>query len=70
MNLGWSRTSLLALTRELSAKWHQTREQWRDDKAVEFERKYLEELIATVNTTATNIDRLDRIISKLKKDCE
>jgi hypothetical protein len=70
MNLGWSRNSLLALTRELSGKWEQTREQWRDEKALEFESRYMEELLAAVNTAASQMERLERVLAKLKHDCE
>jgi hypothetical protein len=70
MSLGWSKSRLAGLTRELSSQWQQTKEVWRDAKSVEFERKYMDELIGSVNTTMANIERLDKIITQLKKDCE
>ena len=61
---------LEGLTRELEIQWRQAREYWRDSKADEFERKYLEELLASVDKTVTVIDELEKVVSRIKKDCE
>jgi hypothetical protein len=37
---------------------------------VEFDRLYMEELNASVNAASGVIDQLDKIIAKIKKDCE
>jgi hypothetical protein len=70
MSLSWSKSRLAGLTRELASQWQQTKEAWRDGKSLEFEKKYMDELIGGVNTTLANIERLDKIISQIKKDCE
>ena len=59
-----------AITKELWLQWQQTREYWRDAKSQEFERKYLEELLASVDKTVTVIEQLDKLVMKIRKDCE
>ena len=41
MSLAGSKARLTASTREISLKWEQTKEHWRDAKSLEFERKYM-----------------------------
>ena len=65
-----NRARLEALTKELWVHWAQTKDSWRDAKAGEFERKYLEELRAGVDKTVTIIEQLDKVISVIKRDCE
>ena len=59
-----------AITKELWVQWQQTREYWKDAKSEEFEHKFLDELIASVDKTVTVIDQLDKLITKIRKDCE
>lgn len=61
---------LMALTRALVQEWKQTKECWRDAKADEFERKYIQELTAGVDRTVAVIEQLDKLILKIRKDCE
>lgn len=68
MSAGGSR--LEALTKDLRVHWLQTKEYWSDAKSHEFEHKYLEELFASVDRAVLVIDQLDKVISKIKKDCE
>ncbi len=68
MNANGSRLS--GITKELWTQWQQTRESWRDAKSEEFEHKYLEELLASVDKTVTVIEQLDKLITKIRKDCE
>ena len=70
MNILANRTRLLAVARQLSAMWQETREKWRDRKAVEFEREFLDEVVQSVNTTATTISELDKLTHKIRQDCE
>jgi len=68
MNANGSRLS--GLTKELWRNWQQTREQWQDAKSLEFEHRYLEELVASVEKTVTVIEQLDKLITRIRKDCE
>lgn len=65
-----SGSRLSGITKELRLQWLETREYWRDAKALEFEAKYLDELFASVEKTVTVIDQLDKLVSQIKKDCE
>jgi hypothetical protein len=70
MSLGSSKQRLTAITKELLLRWDQTKETWQDAKAQEFERKYLAELVSGVDKTVTVIDQLDKLVSKVRSDCE
>jgi len=61
---------LEALTKDLRIRWQQTREHWVDAKSLEFENKYLDELFASVDRAVMVIEQLDKVILKIKKDCE
>jgi len=63
-------TRLSAITKELWMHWMQTKEYWQDAKAIEFERKYLEDLVSSVDKAVGVIEQLDKIVSKIRKDCE
>jgi hypothetical protein len=70
MSLGGSKARLSGLTKELSLKWEETKNSWRDAKAQEFERKYLQELFLGVDKTIGVVEKLDELLKKVKKDCE
>jgi hypothetical protein len=61
---------LSMVTKEIMLKWRDTREHWDDAKATEFERKYMDELQASVDTAVIVIEKLDKLLAKIKKDCE
>ncbi|MGH7968177.1 MAG: hypothetical protein ACREIC_05550 [Limisphaerales bacterium] len=61
---------LEAITRELRLQWLQTKDSWDDAKSREFEQKYLQELFAAVDRSVAVIDELDKLITKIRKDCE
>ncbi len=65
-----SGTRLAALTRELWLQWQRTRDDWADAKSQEFERKYLQELTAGVDKTVAVIEQLDKLMARIKQDCE
>jgi len=65
-----SGTRLNGITRELWGQWQQSKEFWKDSKSAEFEHKYLEDLVANVDKTVMVIEQLDKLISKIKRDCE
>ncbi len=65
-----SGSRLEAITRDLQVRWQQTRDQWNDAKSREFEQTYLLELFASVERAMVAIDKLDKLIAKIRKDCE
>ncbi len=70
MSAGGNGARLAALTKELLGRWRQTREYWMDDKAREFEDRYLVELESTVNSAVTSLGNLERVLRKVRDDCE
>lgn len=56
--------------RELSERWHATKTQWRDAKALEFEKQYLEPLPGMITKTAAMLNDLETLLKKIRKDCE
>jgi hypothetical protein len=65
-----SSNRLMGLTKELRADWDHTKQYWSDAKSTEFEKRFLDELIAGVNQATNNIETLERILAKIRDDCE
>jgi len=65
-----SAARLEALTRELRLQWQYTRDQWADAKSAEFEQRFLQELFATVDKTVAVIDEIEKVVAKIRKECE
>ena len=63
-------SKLMAITRQLSGQWQQTKEQWQDAKTQEFERQYMTELFSSVDKTVAVMEQLEKLISKIRSDCE
>lgn len=63
-------SKLMALSRLLSIQWQQTKEYWQDAKSLEFERKYVDELMAAVDKAVTVMEQVDKLINKIRSDCE
>jgi hypothetical protein len=61
---------LEGITKELRLQWHQTKDHWADAKCLEFEQKYMQELFASVERAVGVIDQLDKLVTKIKKECE
>jgi hypothetical protein len=70
MSMSANRGRLLMITKELSLRWDETKESWTDAKSREFEAKYIQELITSVDTAVTVIDQLDKVVNKIRNDCE
>lgn len=70
MSLSGSKNRLVAITKELSNRWDETKNYWRDAKSQEFEQRYMSELFANVDKTVTVIDKLNELVTKVKNDCE
>lgn len=70
MSLGSSKHRVAGLTRELVLKWDQTKDHWQDSKSQEFEQKYITELVASVDKSVAIVDQLDKLVAKIRSDCE
>ncbi|MEO5714539.1 MAG: hypothetical protein ABIT37_13715 [Luteolibacter sp.] len=65
-----SKGLLTLATRNLQARWGETRYSWRDRKAQEFEEMYLSELMNGVNAALRVIEELDHLLEKIHADCD
>ncbi len=70
MSMSGSKGLLTLATRQLQARWGETRFSWRDRKAQEFEEMYLSELLHGVNSALRVIDELDNLLDKIHADCD
>ncbi|MDA1276213.1 MAG: hypothetical protein O2960_19535 [Verrucomicrobia bacterium] len=70
MSLSGNRTRLATITRELSNNWLRTKEQWKDAKSKEFEHDYMDELFACVDKAGPVIEQLDKLVTRIRKECE
>ena len=70
MNVGANGKTVAAATRELSVRWEETKNSWQDAKSQEFEQRYMDELLARVDKTVTVIEKLDKLLEQVRKDCE
>ncbi len=70
MSMSVSKTRLAAITRELYNQWQLTRDTWQDSRSQEFERQYIELLTSNVEKAVTVMEDLDKLITKIRSDCE
>ena len=70
MNLNANKNRLVGITRELLLQWDETKNYWHDDKAREFEHRYIEALSQSVDRAVNVIEKLDEILKKVRSDCE
>ncbi len=70
MNLSANGKMVVALTKQLSVAWAETREHWHDAKSEEFEKRFLTELISTVDRAAPVFDDLEKVLNRVRNDCE
>lgn len=61
---------LAGLTNDLRAEWDRTKHHWNDAKSLEFEHRFMSELIPAVNQAITTIESLELVLTKLRNDCE
>ena len=70
MSVRSSRGTLSKAVRDLNVAWGQTKNYWRDAKAREFEEKYIDPLPDALNNASSIIEELDRVLTKIRRDCE
>ena len=64
-----SQNRLAGLTKELRVEWERTKYYWNDAKSAEFEKRFLDDLFASVNQAINHIDTFERILTKIHDDC-
>ena len=70
MSLSGSKSRIVGVTKELSLRWAETKDDWRDAKCQEFHQRYMQELFARVDRAVLIIEKLDEVLAKVRKDCE
>ena len=65
-----SRARLAKATKNLTVKWAHTKESWKDEKSLEFEREYIGNLLTAVRTAGAAIDNINLLLAKVRSDCE
>jgi len=65
-----SSARLAGITKELRGQWQDTKHYWRDDRCQEFEHRYMEELFSSVDRAVTVMEQLDKLLMKIRQDCE
>jgi hypothetical protein len=70
MSLHANKSRLTALTKNLSLRWAETRNHWRDAKSEEFDQRFMQELFPRVNRAAAALEKLEELLNKIRKECE
>jgi hypothetical protein len=70
MNISVNGKLLVTATKQLAMKWDETKSHWPDVKSHEFEQRFLAELLTGVDRAMPVFDDLDKLVSKVRKDCE
>jgi hypothetical protein len=70
MSISSSRSSLATAGNQLRLHWEQTRHDWKDSKANDFEERYLAPLFEALDRSGTLFDELERTLHQIRKDCE
>ena len=70
MSVSSNGKQLAAATKDLVRRWDETKESWQDTKAIEFEQKHLFDLLSGVERAVPVFDDLDKILSRIRSDCE
>ena len=70
MNTRSSATNLVGAVKQLTTEWEAAKTHWRDVKAQEFERAYLEQLPGQIARAMAAIDEIDLLLRKVRADCE
>lgn len=70
MSVRGSGSKMTKATKVFLTSWEQMRGRWRDVKAREFEKQWIETLPEDVGAALRVIDELDKVLTKARRDCE
>ncbi len=70
MNLNGNKSRLMGLTKEISLRWAETKNHWRDARSAEFDHRFMQEMIPRVNQAATAVEKLEELFKRIRKECE
>ena len=70
MSVHATKARLAGMTRQLALEWEHVRTTWTDDKAREFHQRYIVQLIADVEKAVAAMEQLEKLMIRVKEDCE
>ena len=70
MSLSSNGHTFAVATKQLLRHWEETKQLWSDSKAQEFEERYLNDLISGVERALPVFEELDKILNRVRNDCE
>ena len=63
-------STLAQAGKDLNVEWLEAKLHWRDAKAAEFQRTYLDELPALIAKSREAMEELDGVLRKVRSACE
>jgi hypothetical protein len=57
------------VSKDLRARWHETRSLWRDEVSRSFEEKHLEPLLIKLHKAEEALLHMDAVLNHLRRDC-
>jgi hypothetical protein len=63
------RARLLRAAKDLTLRWYEVQEVWRDSQCAQFEKRVMAPLEADIRVAAQAMERLEGLLSQAKNDC-
>jgi hypothetical protein len=70
MNLSSNGQVIAAITKDLALRFHELQHTWRDAKSNELEERFLYPLTSSVDRALPAFETLQKLLSKVREDCE
>ncbi|HTG44837.1 MAG TPA: hypothetical protein VK633_09925 [Verrucomicrobiae bacterium] len=70
MNVSANGKTIVGLTKQLGVAWSEVKSSWNDPKSAEFEQRFLTELASSVDRAAPLFDDLEKVLNRVRTDCE
>jgi hypothetical protein len=70
MSTQGSASNLAQAARILNLEWEKTKASWRDQKSLEFEHTYLQDLAAQISSASAAMEEIDLLLKRVRNDCE
>ncbi len=70
MGVHEGRARLGKIAKELAARWSETRMQWDDANARQFESKFMIPLEEDIRSAVGAMDHMGQVLHQLRRDCE
>jgi hypothetical protein len=64
------RGQLAKAMKDLTQRWGETKMSWTDQKAEEFERRYVQQIEADLRQAVTAMEHMATVLHQVRRDCE